>query len=218
MRVLFLSPRSAWPPNSGAKLREYHLARTLATQAELTLLAFGPEAESLRQGLPFFRKVVSVPPPERYTLWKLARGFAGMRPLPLLNYTTAAMRSALATELERGAFDIVQIEGTPMATYVRQIQQAPRPPLVVYDWHNVESDLMSRYAAQAQSWPKRLYAVRTARLLEQTERDMLANGAAHLVCSAREQSQLLSIAPHARIHPFPTAAARLAIACCLSAS
>jgi glycosyltransferase involved in cell wall biosynthesis len=200
MRVLFLSPRSSWPHNSGAKLREYHLARALAGSAELTLLAFSADGEALRQGLPFFDKVVAVPPPARYTPWKLALGFAGTRPLPLLNYTTPEMQAALAKELGDGAFDIVQIEGTPMAAYVHQIRAAARPPLLVYDWHNIESDLMRRYGAAARSWPKRLYAARTARLLERTEGDMLASGAAHLVCSAREREQLLDRAPQAQIH------------------
>ena len=51
MRVLFLSPRNSWPPNSGAKLREYHLARALAGQAELTLLAFAADGEALPDGI-----------------------------------------------------------------------------------------------------------------------------------------------------------------------
>jgi sugar transferase (PEP-CTERM/EpsH1 system associated) len=200
MRVLFLSPRNIWPPNTGSKLREYYLARNLAAQVDLTLLTFAPDPERLQHALPFFRNVVAVPPPRRYTPWKLVRGIVGGQPLPLLNYTTAAMQKALAEQLDRGAFDIVQIEGTPMAAYVTQIQQEPHPPLVVYDWHNIESEMMRRYALQAKSWPQQLYAARTARLLESTERDMLARGAAHLVCSAREQSQLLRIAPQAQIH------------------
>jgi polysaccharide biosynthesis protein PslH len=199
MRVLFLSPRQVWPLNSGAKLREYHLGRCLASQAELTLLAFAADPEPLRQALPFYHKVVTVPPPQRYTSWNVVRGLVGPQPLPVLNYTTPAMQQALDQQLEQNQFDLVQIEGTPMAAYVAQIQCGPQSPLTVYDWHNIESELMARYADQA-SWLRSLYAKRTARLLEVTESDMLRRGDAHIVCSEREQQRLQQLAPQARIH------------------
>ena len=40
MRVLHFAPRVCWPLDTGAKLRNYHLARVLAQRAQVTLLAF----------------------------------------------------------------------------------------------------------------------------------------------------------------------------------
>lgn len=200
MRVLFLSPRQAWPINSGAKLREYHLARQLASEAEVTILSFAAESDALRDGLSFCHHVETVPPPPRYTPWKLALGLLSGRPLPIINYTTPEMRHALAKLLREKQFDIVQIEGTNMADYVSQIQQAPGSPRVVYDWHNIESELMLRYAEQTSSLPRKFYARHTAHLLETVERDMLRSGSAHLVCSVREQQALQQLAPNAPIH------------------
>ncbi|MEI9811564.1 MAG: glycosyltransferase family 4 protein [Acidobacteriota bacterium] len=204
MRVLFLSPRQAWPTNSGAKLREFHLARCLAQQAEITLLAFAAEPDLLRESLPFCREVIAVPPPQRYTPVKLLRGLAGPHPLTVLNYSTAPMRDALSTLLERTPFDAVQIEGTPMEAYAPILLRRARPPVLIYDWHNIESELMLRYAEQSSSAVRRFYANRTAHLLAQTERRMLARpAAAHLVCSGREQTLLQSLAPRASVHLVP---------------
>jgi len=196
MRVLFLSPRQCWPTTTGARLREYHLARRVAGEAELTILAFADEP--MREALGFCREVVVVPPPRRYTAWKLLRGIAGCNPVPVLNYTTDAMRDALAQLLARSSFDIVQIEGTPMAGYAETIAGSSQAPGLVYDWHNIESELMRRFAAQA-SFAKRIYASLTADRLEALEARMLGERAVHVVCSERERRRLLAIAPDAMI-------------------
>ena len=61
MRILFVSPRQCWPPLSGAKLREYHLARALSRYADLTHVFFAQAGPSASDGLPW--KTVPVPAP-----------------------------------------------------------------------------------------------------------------------------------------------------------
>jgi sugar transferase (PEP-CTERM/EpsH1 system associated) len=196
MRVLFLSPRQCWPTTTGARLREYHLARQIARKVELTLLAFSDDP--MTDGLAFCRETIVVPPPKRYTFWKLLTGIAGRDPVPVLNYTTPEMRAALDQLLARTQFDIVQIEGTPMAGYADLICRRTDPPAVVYDWHNIESELMRRFAAQS-NFAKRIYANLTADRLEGLESRMLAEAAAHVVCSERERDRLLDLAPEASV-------------------
>ena len=71
MRILALSPRPANPPNTGAKLREYHLLRQMSKWAELSVLAFrtGPEPLVLE-----FAQVESFARPKGYTAGKILRG------------------------------------------------------------------------------------------------------------------------------------------------
>lgn len=201
MRVLFLSPRQCWPLVTGASLREYHLARRLATKADVTILAFA--SPSLNGHLEFLEEVVTVVPPQRYTLAKLIRGAVGSTPISVLNYTTGAMRRALSALLRQKHFDVVQIEGTPMAGYARLISESPDRPVIVYDWHNIESELMGRFATQTPGWPRRFYAQLTARRLCSLEADMLRSGAAHIVCSQRERDQLRRVAPDAVVELVP---------------
>ena len=47
MRVLHFAPRVCWPLDTGAKLRNYHLARVLSEKAAVTLLAFTDAEQSL---------------------------------------------------------------------------------------------------------------------------------------------------------------------------
>jgi sugar transferase (PEP-CTERM/EpsH1 system associated) len=197
MRILFLSPRQCWPPDTGAKLREYHLVRQLAAKAEVTLLAFG--SASMAEGLSFCHETITVAPSKRYTFGKLIRGIIGPAPVSILNYTSRAMRRALEQLLDREKFDAIQIESAVMAGYVDSILASTHSPAIVFDWHNIESELMRRYAAQAESWPKRWYANRTAGLLQAVEMAMLRANAAHIVCSEREREKLIRLAPGALV-------------------
>jgi glycosyltransferase involved in cell wall biosynthesis len=70
---------------------------------------------------------------------------------------------------------------------------------VIYDWHNIDSELMRRYAANSGSPARRLYASLTARRLASVERQVLREGFGHLVCSERERLELQRLAPAARI-------------------
>jgi glycosyltransferase involved in cell wall biosynthesis len=45
MRVLHFVPRLCWPLNTGAKLRNYHLAREIARRARITLLTFSENGD-----------------------------------------------------------------------------------------------------------------------------------------------------------------------------
>jgi len=45
-RVLYFAPKEFWPPDTGAKVRNYHLAREMATYADVTYLAFSDGSEA----------------------------------------------------------------------------------------------------------------------------------------------------------------------------
>jgi len=199
MRILFVSPRQCCPPRNGAALREYHLARALGRRAELTHVFFS-RAEAPAPDLvdmPFCRKIVPVPAPERYTPAKIVRGLLGRHPLPLLNYTTHAMKAALAATMDAEPFNLVHLESIHMAAYEPILRRGGAP--LVYDWHNIESEGMRRYSVNAPSPAHKLYASMTAGRLAALEKEILRSAAGHIVCSERERETLLGIAPEARI-------------------
>lgn len=194
MRILFLSPRQCWPALSGAKLREYHLARALSRWAELTYVYFADAGDQplTAADLPFAARIVSVPKPQVYGAWKLIRGIAGRWPLPVLNYTSPQMTEALS---RLDAFDLVHLDSIHMIRYVEPM----RNPRVTYNWHNIESEAMRRYAQSTPSGARRTYANLTARKLAALEKQILHRAFGHIVCSDRERAQLLQVAPSARI-------------------
>ena len=199
MRVLHFAPRVCWPLDTGAKLRNYHLARVLSEQADITLLAFTDAQQSLGQLERFYEQVVSVPRDPGYTLSKIIRGTLGSTPLPVLNYTTGSMKRALESILQKQNFDIVQVESIHLMTYLPIITTARQRPLVICDWHNIESELMSRYSEREPNILKRAYAGKTARLMTEFERRAMREFDAHIAVSQRDAQQLGNLNPDAKV-------------------
>ncbi|SRR5579883_2664304 len=204
MRVLYFSPRDCWPLTSGARLRDYYLARGISQCAHLTYLGFGTNSGDKiwrgRVGLNQELNCILVPPPPRYSPMDLVKGMIGPLPVTVRNFSSPAMRAELDRILQAESFDFVQIEGVHLSTYLSVIAAAPGPPRVIADWHNIESELIHRYAGNLSALaPKRWYAKRTARLVERLESKLLENCHAHLVCSERERQALLPRAAAATI-------------------
>ncbi len=201
MRILFISPRQALPLTSGAKLRDYYLARALGRRNDLVYLHFqDPLAGEFDAAeFSFAQKLVSVPKPRGYTLRKIARGLFGRWPISVVNYLDAAMTEAISSLARDHSFDLIHLDAIQMAGYGPLLAaKFPKVP-IVYDWHNIESELMARFSANTNSPLKRMYASMTARRLAKLERWILKNSFGHVVCSAREQAQLLRIEPGARV-------------------
>jgi polysaccharide biosynthesis protein PslH len=198
LRVLHFAPRICWPLDTGAKLRNYHLARILAERELITLLAFA-EGERLHDELGFYRQVFSIHRDGHNSFPKVMRGAIGRTPLPLLNYTTRKMNQELKSIFSSQVFDIVQVESIHLMPYLATIRSARKRPLAVLDWHNIESELMTQYAERESSAFRRAYANRTAKLIGEFERRALREFDAHLVVSERDAEVLRGINPDARI-------------------
>lgn len=200
MRILFLSPRQCWPFQSGAKLREFHLARALGERGELTHVFFSPPSTTAPgpAELPFARKIVAVPQPPSYTPGLILRGIFSRWPLPVLNYTSEPMKAALREVTAAQQFDLVHLDSIHMAAYAPMLRQATGAP-VVYDWHNIESEAMLRYSEHVSSPLRKVYAALTAKRLAALENHILRDAFGHLVCSRREHMQLTAGFPNARI-------------------
>jgi glycosyltransferase involved in cell wall biosynthesis len=212
MRVLYLAPKECWPPTTGAMLRNYHLAREAARAAQVTYLSFSDatDATSMTQNsletetggaspARWCEQVVSVPRGRGYTLTNLARGAIGRTPVTVLNYTTREMARELERLLAARDFDLVQVESIHLAAYLPIIRAARRAPAAVLDWHNVESEIMSRYAERASGVFRRAYAFRTARQIASLEARAVREFDAHLTVSERDRERLLEVTRGARV-------------------
>lgn len=199
MRVLQFAPRVCWPLDTGAKLRNYHLARVVSRYAPITLLAFTEAQESTLNVENPYHQIVKVKRDPSYTPVKLLRGALGRTPISLLNYTTEAMKTALLRLLKEQKFDVIQLESIHLMGYLPIIQSnAPRTP-VVCDWHNIESELMQRYSERAPSFLRGSYARRTARQLHNLEKQATLDFDYHVVVSDRDRDQLLQLNSSTRV-------------------
>lgn len=131
MRLLFVSDSFPYPPESGTRVRDYNLIRCLAERCELGLLAFTfnereiAGAETMRR----YCEVVGTVRFQRQSKWQHLPGVVAclLKGQPLASkfvYSPefAAKLRRMTTEQH---FDVVQIDCTPMAPYVRQINSSP---------------------------------------------------------------------------------------------
>jgi len=200
IRVLQIAPRVCWPLDTGAKLRNFHLGRILAQHALVTLVAFATQTQPRGNLQDFYRQVFAVRRDRHNSFLKVLRGAIGRTPLPLLNYTTRKMKQELIRILDVQDFDIVQLESIHLMPYLALIRRSARKrPVVVLDWHNIESELMQQYSEREANVFRRAYAKRTARYMAAFERQALREFDVHLVVSERDAQRLRKLNPDARI-------------------
>lgn len=107
---------------------------------------------------------------------------------------------AAAVAKLKGPFDLIHMDVLQMIRYSEvALAAAGGKSRIAYNWHNIESELMRRYAAAGGSAPRRMYAKQTESKLARLEKEILRTAFGHVVCSEREREELLRAAPNARI-------------------
>jgi glycosyltransferase involved in cell wall biosynthesis len=206
MRILYFAPRECWPLTTGARLRDYHLARELAARCEVTLVCLHDPAEPGEAPPPpeaGFAQYLRLNRERGYTLRKIAGGLVGPLPLPVRNYASASVSAALARLTAQQRFDSIQIEGVHLFSYLPVLRAAAGPPALIVDWHNIESEVMRRYRDACRNPVRKLAAGRTAALLARVEERLLAAVPFHTVCSERERARLSGRVPGAAVSVIP---------------
>ena len=122
MRLLYFSPRDCGPLTTGARIRDYQLAKHLSLRADMHyagLCAAGDLPAPADCG--FEQSLLSRE--KAYSVGNLLRGLAGPLPVTVLNYTSRRIKSQIARLLEKGRFESVQIEGVHLVEYVAVIRK-----------------------------------------------------------------------------------------------
>ena len=205
MRVLYFSPRICWPIISGAHLRDFYFARQLARNAQLTYIglvnddAGEAQASLLRQQLGNNAQVLALRREAGYGKANIVRGLVGPTPLNVLNFTSTRVLAEVDRLLREQTFDTIQIESMHLIAYARRARQNAPQARVILDWHNIESEILARYAENDSNPLRAWYAQRTSTLSRKVEDELLRLCHAHTVCSEREREVLLQRVPGARI-------------------
>jgi polysaccharide biosynthesis protein PslH len=205
LRVLFFAPTQCYPPNTGAKLRNYHLARQLAKFTDVTYLSFtersnDQQLESSHTRVETFcQQVIGVAAEKSYAPANLLKGLFGNVPFTVLNYTAKSMVQQLEQLFARQDFEVIQVESLLLSQYLPILRRcrnsAGKPPLIVCDWHNIDSEVMQRYSQHTKSWARRTYAKITSMRLAELEFSMLNQFDGHTVVSDRDRGRLQNLTP-----------------------
>jgi glycosyltransferase involved in cell wall biosynthesis len=202
MRILYFSSRECWPLNTGARLRDYHFARQLARRAEVTYYGLRNPNDPQLVSIPAeagLRDQAIVEKDESYSPAKLIKGLIGPVPVTLLNCENERALATLEKLLTETAFDSVQLEGVHLVDYVPVIRKVSPNAAIVGDWHNIESEIMRRYSQTTSGLARRLYAQRTAGLIEDMELRLLRACDVHTIASQRELERLRGREPKATL-------------------
>ncbi|HET9783671.1 MAG TPA: hypothetical protein VFP94_01805, partial [Terriglobales bacterium] len=128
LRVLVVDEAPPYPPDSGKRLRTWHLLRRLAQRHQITLLCYAdPEAErqriaeaALRDAGIACQTVAALPQPSGAWLYaRLLANLASAWPYSVAKHHTREFQAAVEALWASGRYDLVQVEWTPFASHLR---------------------------------------------------------------------------------------------------
>ena len=199
--LLFLAQRIPYPPDKGDKLRSFHILRHLARHWRVHLGCFVDDPADWRHADEVKRMVASsciLPLDRRRATLRGLGAFLTGEPLGLPYYRDRGMarwvRRAVAELRPAAAY----IFSSQMAQY---LIEGPRPPRVVMDFCDVDSQKWAQFAKRRQGLLRWVYGREATRLLA-FERRVAAVADSSLFVSKAECELFRSLAPEAasRIH------------------
>jgi glycosyltransferase involved in cell wall biosynthesis len=185
MRLLFITETIPFPLDSGGRIKTYHTLCSLARGHEVHCHAFIRDPEQRRHTPELERVCASLTLHLRPRSWAreagaLGRSLANGVPLTVARHVDRGVLGSLQRACREQLFDAVYCDHLSMLEYARHL---PLP--AIHDAHNVEFELIRRYASTLGSSPARLLAGREWRLVKAYERQRYA--ACHLVLAVSER-------------------------------
>jgi polysaccharide biosynthesis protein PslH len=154
LNILVISPWLPWPPHDGARIRIGETLRFLADRHRVTLVApiYAPqerdEVANLERWCAGGVHTVAVPDGTMARLMRMSGGFfAGVPPVQAF-HRNAAMRECIRRVTTNTAFDIVQLELSFLAHYLRAVNRRGKSKTVL-SMHNVETQRFERELERA---------------------------------------------------------------------
>jgi sugar transferase (PEP-CTERM/EpsH1 system associated) len=204
VNLLFLAPRVPWPLDTGAKIRTFHLLRGLARVHRVTLLTFY-DSELERQAAGALTdlgvEIEIVPRAVDVRARGLDFGLGALGPLPynIRKYERAAMRARIRQVQLRQRIDVVHCDHLHMSQYGTMFDV----PFVI-DEHNIESQIVRRYAADHRAGLlKRAGYLEQYVLLRRYEAAQAERAWACLVCSEEDRRELSDISKQRNLRVVP---------------
>jgi polysaccharide biosynthesis protein PslH len=200
MKILLLTRAVPYPPDSGPKIKTYHLLRYLASRHEVTLVSLSHHADD-HALVPQLRELcaaVHLVPHQRSVaqcLLSVGRSLVRGQPYSIecdLNQAMANFVEQLvfAAASTGKPYDLVHADQLSMAQYAARL---PIPRLL--DMHTVMSASYARLSSEQPPLKRLLYA-REARLLRRYEAALCQEFEAITVVSEDDRQWLLEAQPH----------------------
>ncbi|MBT1070886.1 glycosyltransferase [Pelotalea chapellei] len=193
MNILIVAARLCWPLNTGAKIRAYHLLRTLNQVHQVTLVTYYGDSEEQAHFSHFRNLGITLVPvfnpdiDKKLNFTAICRAMLSGLPLTVAKYHNKAMISAL-TSLALKKIDVIHCEHLHMSPMV-----PPGKSCFVLDAHNVESQIAGRYATAETSLSKKSLLNWNYKRFEKFEMDVVRKSNLVLAVSEEDRQTFLSL-------------------------
>lgn len=201
MNILYLTYGVPYPPHSGARLRDFHLIRQLASHHRVTCVCLAEPFESASRAsalrgvqLHAFPQVASV----YGRLRNAVRQLAARHPLATSDYHSGPMFDFVRSLVSTQAFDAIQIEHSFLAPFIQAINPALRGRTIL-DMHNIGERQYQRAALLPLRFPASLIARVKALLMRHWEVPAARQFAVVTVTSSADAQWMSSRAPDLRV-------------------
>jgi sugar transferase (PEP-CTERM/EpsH1 system associated) len=210
MRLLLLTPQLPYPPHQGTSLRNFNLIAQLAKRHQVCLLTFLEPDQALDDAGPLLEIcewVDTLPVPRRSNTTRLRQMLTTRRPDMAWRLWSPAFRDWLAMRIAEASFDVVQIEGIELASYVPTIEAIQPRPMMVYEDHNAEWVLQKRaFLTDLRSprrWPAAIYSFVQWMRLKGYEADVCRRADRVVAVSEADRNAILAVAPEVTVSVVP---------------
>jgi sugar transferase (PEP-CTERM/EpsH1 system associated) len=142
-----LSPVLIWPPNSGAKIRMFHIIKYLSHRFDITLLSLAENLDARELGpLTEWCRDVKIMPEVLKRHMAALRSALSLRPYRVVKFWSPRFQQRCDAAFDQVQLDVVWVNFLNMMVYVH-------PPLassslVVLDQHNADERIWMQYAEQ----------------------------------------------------------------------
>ena len=200
MRILMLAHRIPYPPDTGDKIRAYHIVRYLARRHDVTLGCLVDDRTDLSGVSALREEVGDLEFSQIWKPWGLLKGVVGLatgNAISVRYFRSGALRRRVARRVSATGYDLVYASSTPMAQYAQSLGL----PMVM-DFVDVDSDKWTQYGRYSRGLLRWAYELEGRRLQDVEAR--IARWSDRCVLATRvEETLLKSFAPWAKTEVIP---------------
>ncbi len=165
MKILFVTPRIPYPPDTGAKIRTFNLLKQARAGGgnQVSLLSFiynDTELDGVKKIKEFGIEVITVRGQDKVTFQAVFKAVFCNIPLTIAKYHRGAMVFALKDFLSKQKVDVVHFDHIHMGQYLKYVKNVP----VLVDEHNVEWIIYQRCCENKKGLTRLLWKIETEKM------------------------------------------------------
>lgn len=204
MKTLHLCNRVPYPPHDGGAIGIYDLIGNLAAQGvAVTVLAINtPKHYQPDEVLRDRARLVTVFVDTNLSVVKAFFNLFTAVPYVFARFVAPAYTRKLIQLLQTETFDVVQVEGSPMAWYVPTVRQYTAAPVVLRA-HNVEYTIWQRLARHEKNVFRKIYFHYTAARVKQFEQVYFKQFDAVAAITPPDQDRIRALGVSVRVAVIP---------------